>query len=601
MSTRHRILAAAGAILLVAAALVGGPYRQQFRRAWTLRSEFVEAAPGVLLREGLDGERRERTLALLDAGRARADAWFGGLRSRARVVVADDEALHAGLGLTNRFVSNGEEEGGRVLYVGPRGLETDLIAHGFAHAEIKARLGVAGWRRLPAWFDEGLCTQVDLRAFLDPLVVAGAGSGERIEDYAPRSAFQGAGGEAALVVAKREVQRWLGRAGGPSAAAALLDELAAGAEFGPAYARAQEPGLAREAAQEARVRERFIALRDEQGFPGLAFGWCFADGRAGGVAVGVRERGGNEPLLRSDRMLWGSVGKTFVAAVLLQLAEEGRLGLDDLLAEHLGGIAGYERLPNAGSVTLRQLLLHRSGIPDHVRKPEVWEAIREDPDRAWSAAELIACAHGDEPLSAPGERFDYADTNYVLLGAVIEKLEGRGLFESVRARLLDPLDLRDAAPSDRRILPGLIQGHPVLMAEEWGIPGRTLAGGEFFMNPQFEHGGGGMYGTAAELARWTALLSAGPVLTQEARAARARGEPVAAGVEERYGFAAQVWPSPRGVAVGHGGWYPGYRTETAWFADLGLASAVCINTDDPREVRNLRRTLLAGVDALLQE
>lgn len=334
--------------------------------------------------------------------------------------------------------------------------------------------------------------------------------------------------------------------------------------------------------------------RVEQGFPGAQFAWFGpGEGRAGAVAVGLRERGGAEALLPEDRMLWGSVGKTFVAAVALQFAQEGKFGLDDLVSKHLGERAWYARMPNAATITLRHLLTHTSGIPDHVRKPEVWAAVKADPDRVWKTEELLAFALGDEPLCAAGERFEYADTNYVLLGCVIEQIGGAPLFDQVRARLLEPLGLKDAAPSDRRVLPGLVQGHPVMLVEEWQIPARTLADGKFFMNPQFEHGGGGMYGAPAALARWTALLHAGEVLTAPMRAERLRGVPAPFSPGEQYGLGVQIWQSEFGPAAGHGGWYPGYRTETAWFEDLRLAVCVVINTDAPREVRNLR-ALLAG-------
>lgn len=352
---------------------------------------------------------------------------------------------------------------------------------------------------------------------------------------------------------------------------------------------AAPPALHPEAAR-AWLEER----RAEQGFPGAQFAWAGqGEGRSGAVAAGVRERGAEAPLLAEDRMLWGSVGKTFVAAVALQLVQEGKFGLDDRVARHLGDRAWYAGLPNADSITLRHLLTHTSGIPDHVRKIEVWEAVKADPDRAWKTEELLAFALGDEPLCAAGERFEYADTNYVLLGAVIEKIGGAPLFDQVRARLLTPLQLAGAAPSDRRVLPGLVQGHPVMLAKEWQLPPRTLAEGRFFMNPQFEHGGGGMYGTPAALARWTWLLQDGDVLTAAMRTERMRGVPAPFSPGETYGLGVQSWSSELGPAAGHGGWYPGYRTETAWFAELGLAACVTVNTDAPREVRNLR-ALLTG-------
>ncbi len=594
---KSRILGTLG-LLLLAAALTTILYREEFRRAWILRADFVEAAPGIRLRAALSEEERARILETLALGRERAAAWMGGLTHPAEVVVVDDPDLRRSLAITNPYVWNPAEAEGLELYVGPKGLSVDLIAHGHMHAELKARLGMEAWHRIPSWLDEGLCTQVDWRPFLDPAALGESGLDD-LTRYATHEAFSGDGGEDALVVAKREVTRWLALAGGPAVVPSLLAAVAKGESFATAYARLEQSGQQAEEDLAERVRAHFEALRIEQGFPGLQFGWAWANGRPGGsIAVGVRERGGSEALLRDDRMLWGSVGKTFVAAVVLQLVAEGKLKLDDRLAEYIGAMEGFARLPNAETVTLRQLFTHRSGIPDHVRKSELWEVLRNDPDKVWPTEELISWALDDAPLSAPGTQYDYADTNFVLLGAVVEKLTGAGLFDAVRTRLVEPYHLRNTAPSDRRRLPALVQGYPALLASEWGLPEHTLQDGQFFMNPQFEHGGGGMYGTSADLARWTMLLHAGPVLDAAMRAERLHGVPLAEGSLEQYGLGVQIWPSTQGVAAGHGGWYPGYRTETAWFEDLGLAAAVMLNTDAPQQTRSLRRLLVDGVALL---
>ncbi len=107
-----------------------------------------------------------------------------------------------------------------------------------------------------------------------------------------------------------------------------------------------------------------------------------------------------------------------------------------------------------------------------------------------------------------------------------------------------------------------------------------------------------MYGAPAALARWTWLLQTGTVLTPEMRAARLQGGAVAPGAQEKYGLGLQIWSSDLGQAAGHGGWYPGYRTETAWFKDQDLAACVVINTDAPREVRNLRGLLVGCLQRL---
>jgi D-alanyl-D-alanine carboxypeptidase len=209
-----------------------------------------------------------------------------------------------------------------------------------------------------------------------------------------------------------------------------------------------------------------------------------------------------------DRLLGiASIGKTFVAAVVLQLVEEGRLELDSPAAELLPGQAAV-----TNGATVRQLLNHTSGIFDFVRHPDSLYGVGlegVDPDARWSAEKIVPALVG-EPYFSPGEGWHYSSTNYVLLGMIVEKLTGRSLAEEVRARLLEPLEMNDIHVSLRegqklgnRIDHGWCDrdgdGDPDAMSE-LPLPAIT---------PWAD---GVMYSTARDLARWAELLYSGEVI-----------------------------------------------------------------------------------------
>ena len=127
----------------------------------------------------------------------------------------------------------------------------------------------------------------------------------------------------------------------------------------------------------------------------------------------------------SDRMLAGSVGKTYAAAVALQLCEAGRLDLDAKTARWLSDEPWFPRLPNAEQLTLRQLMNHTSGLRDHVWMPDFHAALAADMQRVWRPEELVAYVLDTEPLFPAGAGWSYADTNYILVGMIIERVTGR--------------------------------------------------------------------------------------------------------------------------------------------------------------------------------
>ncbi|MFJ2646560.1 serine hydrolase domain-containing protein [Streptomyces sp. NPDC087420] len=159
----------------------------------------------------------------------------------------------------------------------------------------------------------------------------------------------------------------------------------------------------------------------------------------GDTATG-RERGAR------DRFRVGSVTKTFVSTVLLQLEAEGRLDLDDTVDHWLPGVVSGNG-HDGRRVTLRQLLNHTSGIYSYTADPGFQQKVfttdfLKNRYRTWQPGELVAIAMAHAPDFAPGTDWNYSNTNYVLAGLVVEKVTGRPYATEIERRILRPLHLR---------------------------------------------------------------------------------------------------------------------------------------------------------------
>ena len=139
---------------------------------------------------------------------------------------------------------------------------------------------------------------------------------------------------------------------------------------------------------------------------------------------------------------------------MLQLVEEGKIGLDDALEKWLGREPWFARLPNAKQLTIRCLLNHTAGLPEYFEQKGFVEAVKADPDKVWKPAELVAYVLDAKPLFEAGKGWSYADTDYILAGMAAERACGKPLFEEIERRLIKPLKLEKTVPSDRRVIAG---------------------------------------------------------------------------------------------------------------------------------------------------
>lgn len=277
---------------------------------------------------------------------------------------------------------------------------------------------------------------------------------------------------------------------------------------------------------------------------GEAFGITCAAVRDGQVlwsGAAGRYRDGATPIGGDDSLVIGSVMKTFVAATILQLAEEGRLTLNDPVLRHL---------PRESSVTpditIRQLLDHTSGLAD-VFNDTTKTGIETHPEHAWGASELMATIHA--PWYRPGEGYAYANTNYYLAGLIIERITRHSLADELSRRFFGPLDLDTA-----RILTG---GPGELLEPAWA----TI----FWAS-------GAMSASAADLARWGDALYSDQVLAPASRSAM-----LATHNAENYGLGVQRIEVPGAAGYGHTGMLKTYTSLLLHLPDQNVTLSLLVN------------------------
>lgn len=338
----------------------------------------------------------------------------------------------------------------------------------------------------------------------------------------------------------------------------------------------------------ARLSERLDAtLQDfhaRDDFPGATAAIALPDGSVATAAAGFADIEAGRAMTPETPMLAASIGKSFVAATVLALENEGRLSRADLLAGHLDDRPWFRNLPNAESITPSHLLHHSAGLPNHVHLPAfqaAWARMTMGDDSV-SPEELVGLVTGLNPLFEAGSAWAYSDTGYILLGLVIEKVTEQSYHEVAHDRFLKPLALSGTFASDRPGLAGLAVGY-VAPDNLFGLPERTAgAGGRLLWNPAVEWTGGGLASTSHDLARWGHLLFGGTVMAEPYLDRLREGVRMDANAPGlRYGTGMMIIAgSPRGPVYGHGGWIPGYVSSLRHYANHGVTVAFQINTDE---------------------
>jgi len=302
----------------------------------------------------------------------------------------------------------------------------------------------------------------------------------------------------------------------------------------------------------------------------------------GELWLGTAHVEGSAPVA-SNQVFWiASITKMFTAALTLQLVDEGKLEFDDPLSKFLPAYPHVD-----GSITIRQLLTHTSGVFDYSNHPQYDKIINEDPSKIWSPEEIVIRLFA-APYFAPGAGWRYSSGGYVLLGMVIEKVTGRKVSLEFRQRFYGPLGLSSTFLDGEEPITadfanfwadlnedGMEEEMPVLSVNRLSMTSAAYTAG-------------GLFSTAADVAKWTdALFGRKSVLSQEMLdhmldfntdlpADFKSGWP-------GYGMGAGIfrpWMVNNAYAYGHGGWGAYEISATAYLPEHDMSVTVLLNSQN---------------------
>ncbi|MCP2336382.1 serine hydrolase domain-containing protein [Actinomadura rupiterrae] len=349
-------------------------------------------------------------------------------------------------------------------------------------------------------------------------------------------------------------------------AAATLATAALTAAAVPAMASASSASTA-SAASRGSTLQKAVDQLVKDGQPGV-----IALSRKGDqvtrVTAGYADVKTHQKMSPELRFRIASVSKTFTTAVVLQLVAEHRISLDDTVARWLPGV--LTRNGNDGrKITVRQLLGQTSGLNEYVQDQRVWQ----NPARVWKPRELVDIAQEKAPLSRPGAKWNYANTNFILAGMIVEKATGRPFAAELQRRIVRPLRL----------------AHTFLPTSDTGFHGAYVHGyfdqyGDVstMISPSSGWTSGGIVSTVDDVARFQRALVTGRLLPARVQKAMMTTRPVVDDwVKENYGLGLARIKTSCGFAWGHDGGWPGYRTWSYTTPDGRRQAVVTYNQSSP--------------------
>ena len=339
-----------------------------------------------------------------------------------------------------------------------------------------------------------------------------------------------------------------------------------------------------------RLQHKLDSLRMVGNYPGISVAIADKNGITA-FTSGYSDKEKNIVLIDKHMLMQGSVGKTYVSAVALKLIKQGKLNLNEKISKYLGDLPWYNKIPNADAITVRQIMNHTSGVMRYEFKPDFINDINAHPEKTWKPEELLSYVLNEKASFAAGEDWEYSDTNYILLGMIIEKITGKKYYQVLEEWILKPYGLTQTKPTDKKTLPGLAQGYAGV--DNGFVKDEKVLkdDGSFIINPQFEWTGGGIYSTTSDLAKWGKLLYEGKVIDTSLLlngAVKAK-----LGRDAMYGLGVIIRPTTLGNAYGHSGFFPGYLTEMTYFPLKQICIAVQANSSDIKNIKmGLSRILL---------
>ena len=296
------------------------------------------------------------------------------------------------------------------------------------------------------------------------------------------------------------------------------------------------------------------------------------------VSYGTTVLGATSPPSEDTHFRIASNTKTMTAAVIVLLAQEEKLSLDDPVSKYVPDV------PNGDRISITDLLKMRSGLYNYTNDPIISKTIDTDPARVWTPAELLAIAFAHPPNFPPGKEYEYNNTNYALLGLVAENVDGKPLAQIMHDRLFGPHNMQDTElpsstvntirePYSHGYLYGsssvALVGEPPYSPEVQAAAraGTLLPKDYTDVNHSNAAAAGGVISTADDLATWIKALVGGKVFNADYQrrwfdSLQPEDPSKPKGQKYGYGIAQLSW-GPNTIYF-HGGETPGYNSKISY-------------------------------------
>lgn len=296
--------------------------------------------------------------------------------------------------------------------------------------------------------------------------------------------------------------------------------------------------------------------------PGAIVGIWFPDQGSWVVGSGKGDKSTGVAPKTTDRVRVGSLTKTFTATAVLQLVDAGKLTLDDKLSK-------YEpQVPGADGITLRQLLNMTSGLFNYTDDGAFWTKFMGSPKATWTPQQVLDFALPHPAVFPPGQQYMYSNTNYILLGMIIEKVTGKTAGSAITTGIINKLGLKNTSfPMTTEIPTPYMHGYVPAAGQPNGSGNLTDMS---VYSPTSFWTAGGMISTLDDLKTWSEALATGKVVSKAMHVEQVKFNPPNT---TSYGLGVMGG----GKIIGHSGEVPGYNSSMYYIPASKATSIVLIN------------------------
>jgi D-alanyl-D-alanine carboxypeptidase len=310
------------------------------------------------------------------------------------------------------------------------------------------------------------------------------------------------------------------------------------------------------------------------------------------AALGMSDLQHATPMSPDLHMRIGSITKTMTATVVLQLVDEGALGLDDTLGTLLPDVT---TIPNADRMTVRHLLSMKSGVFDCLKDESFIPQVFADPTRPWTPQEMIALAARHDPAFAPGEDIAYSNTGYILLGLIAERRASEPIGAVLERRLFTPLGMTQTSlPDDATLAEPFAHGYIADPRQPTGSLADLTA-----LNATVAWAAGGVVSTVGDLDTWLKALVGGSLLSAELQRERLTFTPMKRdpGVPP-FGYGLGI--ANLDGQIGHDGSILGFHSLAVYRPETGESTVILANLDPTGGSKDATEAIAEAIAATRQ-